>query len=185
MSHRHDWRASLASAQIRVLSVRGSGWRSHASSRDALDHNGYLFSSGRFHRGVREFGEKNSWPGLYTSSSKEIALAEFVRQVADLEELANFVLSELSIKLTAVLDCRDPAALGLEEQEVLHDSDFSVAQELAGFAHEEGYEGMVIRSATALFGENVIIFPRILHRQSSIEVIGHEGLRLRRTAERI
>lgn len=69
-----------------------------------------------------------------------------------------FLLSEVSIILPAVLDCRDVTAMGLGPNHLLHDADWDVPQELAAAALGRGAKGMIVPSAP-LLGDNLIILP--------------------------
>lgn len=84
-----------------------------------------------------------------------------------------FLLSEFSIILPAVLDCRDVTAMGLAPNDLLHDTDWSVPQGLAAAALVRGAKGMIVPSAT-LLGDNLIILPDNLSRPGdyALRVVG-------------
>ncbi len=111
------------------------------------------------------------WAALYVAIHAETAIGEIVRHVSPdlLATLNYFRLSELDLELQSVWDCRDAAALGLEPDDLVHDYDFGVTQELAAAAIARNAEGILVPSATGL-GDNLIVFPDCLRRTSRLEV---------------
>jgi RES domain-containing protein len=84
--------------------------------------------------------------------------------------LNEYRVSELEVETEAVLDCRDAAALGLDPDDLVHDYEFEITQELAAAAIARDVEGILVPSATRL-GDNLIVFPDCLHAASQMVVI--------------
>ena len=82
--------------------------------------------SGRYNRGLDRFPEDETFPALYLATSPEGCLGEVYRHVTPklLPSLNDYRLSELSVRVEAVLDCRDPAPLGLRFDDLVHDTDY-------------------------------------------------------------
>lgn len=110
---------------------------------------------------------------MYLALGAEICLGEILRHVTPnfLPQLNGYRLSELAVRLTAVLDCRNVSALGLRPTDLWHDSDCFIPRALAAAAILQGVEGMIVPSATRL-GDNLIIFPELLRENASLEVVG-------------
>ena len=72
--------------------------------------------------------------------------------------LNDYRLSELSVRVRAVLDCRDPVPLGLRFDDLVHDTDYEATQAFGAAAFADGLEGLLVHSATRL-GDNLILFP--------------------------
>lgn len=104
------WDAATAVAACPVLGWEGRLWRAHARRYPATDPGGSLRTSGRYHRGRDQFPEVRAFSALYLSTGPEICLGEVYRHVNPelLGSLNNLRVSELSVRLTAILDCRDP-----------------------------------------------------------------------------
>lgn len=94
-----------------------------------------------------------------------------------LPSLNDYRISELSVRLEAVLDCRDPAPLGLSLEYLVHDTDFEVTQGIGAAAFAASFEGLLVVSATRL-GDNLILFPDHLHSASQIAVVSSRDPRL-------
>lgn len=108
---------------------------------------------------------------LYTSLAPEVAIWEVVRRSAaqNLAYLQNNVLTELAVELTQVLDCSDPATMGLTPAD-LTGLDHRPCQELAAGAEARGYEGLLVPSA-ALPGVNLVLLPRNLPEPPPLRVV--------------
>lgn len=169
-----SWSATAAVSACPPIQVRGEVWRFHLASRDPLDASGYLYASGRFHRGVREFGEAG-WPALYLSSDQHIALGEYLRHRVDLSDLRETALTRVAANLSHVLDCRDPALVGLTLQELLEDTDYAAGQALAAAAIAQGYEGLIVPTATRFTGWNLVFFSHRRSPTSKLVAIGTES----------
>jgi hypothetical protein len=118
-------------------------------------------TSGRYHRGPVEFPEGPTWPALYLALRPEIPWVEITRHGPVLPQHNEFLLSELSVALPGVVDCRDVMAMGLSAGDLLHDTDYGVPHGLAAAALVGGAKGMIVPSAT-LLGDNLIILPENL-----------------------
>lgn len=136
--------------------------------------------SGRYHRGRDVFSEDQVFPALYLALAPETCLGEIIRHVtpATLDRFNEYRLTELRVSLTAVIDLRDPAALTLPADALLHDTDYRIPQALAAAARERGAEGIMVPSATRL-GDNLIIFADRLAATSKLSVVGSRDPRLR------
>ena len=135
--------------------------------------------SGRYNRGIDRFAHEQCWPALYCGLTRAVCVGEIVRHVpaALLPLLNDFLLTELHVALTAVLDCRDLTQLGVSPSELLHDYNFEVAQDLAEAARSRDAEGMLVPSAT-LLGDVIVIFPDHLRERSVIDVRRSDPIRL-------
>lgn len=172
------WNAQAALSAITTTSWTGSAWRFHQRRYEPVDHAGSLLVTGRYHRGLDEFREAEAWPALYLALGPEGALGEVLRHFLELmPQLNEYRLTELSVELAVVIDCRDAKKLGLADVDLLDDHDFTIPQELAAEAIARGVEGMLVPSATGL-GANLVVFPRQLHGDSKLVVIGSRDPRL-------
>lgn len=154
-------------------------WRAHRRIYEATDHGGSLRFSARYHRGLDQFPRGKVWPAIYLALAPEGSLGEILRHVsaANLADLNAYRLTELEVDLSAVLDCRDAAPLGLRPKDLVDDYDFTVTQQLAAAAIAERAEGVLVPSATGL-GDNLVIFPGQLRGTSSLTIVGSRDLRL-------
>lgn len=157
-----------------IIGVQGNVYRAHLASRKALDSLGYLYGSGRFHRGVLEFGQENAWPALYLSETTHIAQGEYTRHLKSLKGLRNLRISCIKVRLSRVADCQDLGALNITDEQLLEDTDYTAGQSLAAAAIEANYEGIVVPTATNYRGVNLVVFTDRLRRDSSLETIDHE-----------
>lgn len=135
--------------------------------------------SGRYNRGLDEFGEREVWPALYLAVDPETCLGEVLRHVSAgrLGQLNEYRISRLSLDLELVLDCRDPSKLGLAFEDLSDDVDYRVPQALAAAAIAQGAEAILVPSATRL-GENIIVFPAQLRLTSRIVIVDGRDPRL-------
>ncbi|MDQ6832298.1 MAG: RES family NAD+ phosphorylase [Chloroflexota bacterium] len=145
----------------------------HRQNYPATDASGSRKYSGRYNRGLDLFPETEVWTALYLALGAEVCLGEVLRHVTPnlLPQLNDYCLSELAVWLTAILDCRDMAALGLQPTDLWHDTDCSIPRVLAAAAITQGVEGILVPSATRL-GDNLIIFPELLRANASLEIVG-------------
>lgn len=173
------WDAATAVAACPVLGWEGRLWRAHARRYPATDPGGSLGTSGRYHRGRDQFPEDRAFSALYLSTGPEICLGEVYRHVTPelLPSLNNLRVSELSARLTAILDCRDPEFLGLRPEDLLHDNDVEVTRSIGTAAFAGGAEGILALSATRL-GDNLILFPFHLRADSRITAVSSRDPRL-------
>lgn len=99
------------------------------------------------------------------------------------ESLRNQRISHLSVRLSAVIDLRDIAALGLRPDQIFHETDGAIPQALAEAALLRGVEGILVPSATLLEGHNLVVFPEVVLPNRRIEVVRFEDPDLRRGAQ--
>lgn len=168
-----DWDASQALTSCPVFAWAGSVWRAHRRKYQATDPGGARRISGRYHRGLDQFPEDRIWPALYLSLSPETCLGEVLRHITItlLPHLNDFRLSEISLHLETIVDCRDASMLGLTVNDLSDDYDYRVTQDLAAASMAAGAEGILVPSATRL-GDNLILFPTRLHPDSRVTVVG-------------
>jgi hypothetical protein len=140
-------------------------------------------TSGRYHRGPVEFPEGPTWPALYLALRPEIPWVEITRHGPVLPQHNEFLLSELSVALPGVVDCRDVMAMGLSAGDLLHDTDYGVPHGLAAAALVGGAKGMIVPSAT-LLGDNLIILPENLPLPGDYELLVVHSREMRAYVER-
>lgn len=173
MSVPAGWNATAALAHLAFVPFQGSAWRFHSRKYLATDPAGSLKVSGRYHRGLDQFPPELVWPALYLALAPEICIGEILRHVSVelLSQLNDYRLTEIRVKLTIVLDCRDAAAMGLDAAALCGDSDYELTQDIATAAMDRGAEGILMPSATRL-GDNLIVFPSISHSWARLEIVG-------------
>ena len=88
-----------------------------------------------------------------------------------LPKLNSYRISELHVRLQAVLNLRKPDSSGIEVSELLGARNYNIAQDIAWNALTAGAEGILVPSATRL-GDNLVIFPDNMKPGSRLEVIG-------------
>jgi RES domain-containing protein len=154
-------------------------WRAHWRIYSATDHGGSLRFSGRYNRGSDQFPEDQTWAALYLALSAEVALGEILRHISPelLANLNEYRVSKLEVEMEAVLDCREARALGLHSDDLVHDYEFAITQELAAAAIARDAEGILVPSATRL-GDNLIVFPDCLRAPSRMVVIDSQDPQL-------
>lgn len=162
-----------------VVGWEDSVWRMHKRKYSADHPGGSRRVSGRYNRGLDRFPEEEIFPALYLATGPEVCLGEIQRHITPelLPSLNDFRLSELYVAVGALLDCRDPAPLGLRLEHLVHDTDFEVTQAIGAAAFAGGWEGLLVLSAT-LLGDNLILFPDRLGASSRIEVVASRDPRL-------
>lgn len=174
-----NWSAPSAVASLRAIPWNGRAWRFHRRRYEATDAAGSLRVSGRYHRGTDQFPPAETWAALYFGLSPAVPLGEVLRHFspAMLPQLNEYRLSELDLTLTALLDCRDAAVLGLSAADLLRDHEFALTQEIAAAAIAQGAEGLLVPSATGL-GDNLVLFPTHLYGASRLVVVESRDPRL-------
>lgn len=75
-----------------------------------------------------QFSEDQVWAALYLALGPEIAIGEILRRLSPeaMADLNEYRLSEIEVELTAVLDCRDASALGLNAGDLVRGYDFAI-----------------------------------------------------------
>ena len=138
---------------------------------DPLSTEGNEKVSGRWH--IK--GEFNS---LYLSDSKKVCIEELKRKVDDEIIIENlFNIFELEINFSLILDLTSQEnlkILDLTEDDLLagtvyRSDEIGLPNILARAAHESGFEGILVKSAT-MTGNNIILFPKNQLVKSSIKV---------------
>src|SRR5262249_21166924 len=117
---------------------------------------------------------------LYTRVSDAVATWEFLRhsRTASAAEmwlrLTSVNISRLRIRLSAVLDLRDPSVAGLVPEDLL-DDDYALPQAIGAAAFTRQLEGLLVPSATGV-GEtgrdyNVVIYTENMRPDSEITFV--------------
>lgn len=174
-----NWDAEAAVDACPVVGWEGSVWRMHKRKYAATDPGGSRMVSGRYNRGLDRFSENRVFPALYLATSPEICLGEMYRHVTPelLPSLNDYRLSELTVQLQAIVDCRDPNLLGLSFDDLIHDTEQDTTQSIGAAAFAKDLEGILTVSATRL-GDNLIVLPAQLGIGSRIEVVSSRDPRL-------
>jgi RES domain-containing protein len=167
-----DWDAATAIATCQAGPWRGSAWRAHRRKYRADDPGGSLLVSGRYNRGLDQFSAEDVWPALYLALGAEICLGEILRHISPLTlpQLNDYRLSELTLELASVLDCRDASRLGLSLDHLCADADYGTTQALAAAALTREAEAILVPSCTRL-GDNLIVFPTHLQHASRLTIV--------------
>ena len=162
-----------------MVGWQGRVWRMHKRRYRAEDPGGARKVSGRYNLGLDRFPKEESFPALYLATAPETCLAEVYRHITTelLPTLNDFRLSELSVEVGEVLECRHPKSLGLSLEHLVHDTDYEATQTIGAAALVKGLEGLIVPSATRL-GDNLILFPANLRANSRIEVVSSRDPRL-------
>jgi hypothetical protein len=170
-----------------VVAWSGDVWRVHTRRYPATDPGGSLRSQGRWHRGGPTFPPDQIFAALYTAASDAVATWEIIRHARAATAAAMWLrftsvnVSRLHIRLTAMLDLRDPAPAGLD-LDALTDPDYLLPQAIAAEASARKLEGLLVPSATGV-GEqgrdfNVVIFTGNLRPGSEITLVDTKTPRL-------
>lgn len=164
------WDATRAVAACPIISWDGEVSRFHSRRYAATDPGGSLLYPGRYHDG---------WPALYTCLRPEAAVGEFLRHSSPsaLSRLVIMRLSRLALRAGAILDCRDASTMGLAPDDLLHDTDYQVTQQIGAASITRGVEGILVPSATRL-GDNLIVWVAQLRPTSQFVVLRSEDPRL-------
>lgn len=170
---RGAWDATAAVALRPIIPWRGDVWRAHKRRYEATDAGGSRLVSARYHRAPDLFPDGSTWAALYCGLSYGVCLAEVLRHLTPetLPTLKHQRLSKITVDLANVLDCRDAAALGIEQDALFHDTDYTTGQALGAAAVAHGCEGLLLASATRLPDDVLIIFPDNLRSTSHMKVI--------------
>jgi hypothetical protein len=112
-------------------------------------------------------------------SRPEAAVGEFLRHssAAALRRLAIMRLTRLSVEVGALIDCRDPVTMGLTLDDLIHDTDYRLTQQIGAASMALGVEGLLVPSAT-LLGDNLVVWSSQLRSTSRIVVVSSEDPRL-------
>jgi RES domain-containing protein len=135
------------------------------------DATGSTIASGRFHRAQAQYPTTDHWRALYLSLGPDIPIGEILRRFGSHRPLAglrSYRRTRLHADLSAVLDCRDLAALGLTEEALLDDLNYDIGHALGLIALRRGVEGILVPSATRA-GDNLIVLPDNLRPTAHIE----------------
>lgn len=175
-----DWDPNTAVSACPVIAWQSRAWRIHKQKYVATDPGGSRRVSGRYHRGSDRFSASQIWAALYLATRPEISLAELFRHITPelFPFLNDYRLSEIALDLTAVVDCRQPEALQVPLALLMDDGDYEVTQRIGKIVYAQGFEGMLVPSATAL-GDNLILFPLNIRGTSRMEIISSRDPRLR------
>lgn len=164
----------------RMSRGRWSGivWRCHWKGSLPTDASKSLGGAGgRFNvgRDSTAFKSTDAFPALYTSRESATAVLETLRHLMDREARSSLtrtdvleifdgfrhrVLTELAVDLKDVLDCSQPARIGLDERALVDDATYLYTQSLALASMRSGADGLLVPSATGV-GLNLIIFPSV------------------------
>ena len=158
----------------------GDVWRVHTRRYGATDPGGSLTSQGRWHRGGRTFRPDQVFATLYTAVSDAVATWEYIRHSrrSDADEMwlrfTSVTLSKLHLRLSAVLDLRDPSLAGLSVDDLIG-PDYTLPRAIGAAAFDRRLEGLLVPSATGV-GEagreyNVIVYPDNLRTDSLVTFI--------------
>lgn len=162
-----------------VVGWEGSVWRIHKRKYAADDPGGARKVSGRYNRGLDRYPAEEVFPALYLATGPEVCLGEIQRHVTPklLPLLNDFRLTELSVSVGEVADCRDPGWLGLSQEHLVHDTDYEATQAIGEAALAKGLEGLLVPSATRL-GDNLILFRDNLRAGARIDTTSIRAPRL-------
>lgn len=147
----------------------GITWRNHGRRYSATDPGGSRLVSGRYHQAPDSFPNGPCWPALYLSLSDGGAIAELTRRLepTTLASLNNRRLTRVRVSLSAVIDLRDPAVVGLSSADLTDDYDYAVTQALASVALNRDVEGLLVPAAS-LVTANLVIFVQNLLPTSTV-----------------
>jgi hypothetical protein len=177
----------LGIADCPVIPWRGTVWRTHHYQYVGDSTSGSRCVSGRYNRGLDLYDTGDTWETLYASGdvwealyvglSWGVCLAELVRHLTPATLPAaqqSRRCSEIELDLQCVLDCTDLALLGVKEEELLHNSDYSIGQALARAARGQACEALLVPSACRMPGPEgwvMAVFPDLLRAGSVMRVI--------------
>jgi RES domain-containing protein len=166
------WDATQSVAACEIIAWQGYAWRMHKRKYLATDAGGSRKVSGRYNQGLDLFPEREVWPALYLALGAEVCLGEILRHVEPeiLPSLNDYRMTELTVQLSAVLDCRHITTIGLRSTDLWHDTDCRIPRLLAGAARARHLEGILVPSATRL-GDNLIVFVDQLRPESSLVIV--------------
>ena len=139
---------------------------------DPLSTNGSEKFSGRWHI-------KGEIRALYMCESETVCIEELKRKVDDELIIKNrFNVNKLEVNVSKVLDLtskKNLNTLDIKEEELLsgivqEPDEVKLPNTIAKLAYEAGFEGILVKSAT-LAGNNIILFPENITKESMIRVI--------------
>lgn len=156
-----------------VVRWQGTVWRMHRRRYQTLDETGTRLTSGRYHRAPAQFAYGDCWAALYLSLVPEVTIGEVLRNTPAerMSQLNMYRLSEISVKIQTVIDCRALIDYGVPFSALVQEGDFTLTQEVALHAFRASAEGILVPSATRL-GDNLVVFPDNLREGSRLEVVG-------------
>lgn len=175
-SRARRWDAAAAIRNLPLQPWQGDAWRAHGSEYAATDATGARLKTGRFHRAADLFPDGPTWPVLYLALARDVCLAEVIRNATALP-LRRYRITRLRLALTAILDCRDVATLGISLDALLNDVNLDPPQELAAVAIARGAEAIIVPSAT-LLGDNIVLFIDQLRADSAMQALDYVEPRL-------
>jgi len=165
------WDAAGALAPLPFVPWSDDVWRVHLARFSPDDATGSTIASGRFHRAQAHYPATDHWRALYLSLGPDIPIGEILRRFGPHRPLAglrSYRRTKLFVSLSAVLDCRDLATLGLTEDALLDDLSYDMGHALGLTALRRGAEGILVPSATRA-GDNLIVFPDNLRPTALVE----------------
>ena len=139
--------------------------------KNPLSAEGSKKASGRWHI-------KGEFEALYLSESRKVCIEELKRRVDDDTLIENlFDIFKIEINVSKILDLTSKESLEIleiGENQLLSGSIYELNEvrlpnNLARTAYKLGFEGILVKSAS-LIGNNVIIFPENLLKESRITV---------------
>jgi RES domain-containing protein len=166
-----SWNALAAVSACPLIPWHGAAWRAHNRRYLADDPGGSLRVSGRYNLGEDRVPPADAWAALYLGLSQAICIGEILRHLtpATMAHLGSYRITELSVEVQAILDCRAPSVVGLTAADLGDDLDYTIPHQLAGAALAVGAEGILVPSATGL-GQNLILFPKNTRPGSTLTI---------------
>lgn len=179
------WSARDIVSRLTVEAWASEAWRWHSARRDPVSVRGSEIVSGRYHRARAQAPTGPVWRALYLGLSTGACLGEAMRYLgsAGARGTIGRRLTKLQVSLTRVLDLRDASRLGLIQDDLTADQDWSVphppsiTQQLAHAAMEQGVEGLLVPAAS-LVDNNLVILSDNLLPASAITVDSYVNPRL-------
>ena len=180
MTRRGEWEVATLCKAVTALPFTewcGCVWRIHRTKYRATDPSGSLLVSGRYNKGADIFPPEERWPALYTATAPDIALAEAWRYINPnfIDAIKSAVRSEIRVRLSLVLDCRDVAAVGIGEELLLDDWNYDAGHVLGRAAVDRGTEAILVPSTTRL-GDILVVFTDNLRPSSHLTSMRSEQL---------
>ncbi len=169
MDEPRRWDAVAALSCCPVSPLKQAVWRGHRSKYNALDTEGSLLVSARYHVAPADAGDGMSWRALYTSLDLAVAIAEVQRNIP-ITALRNHRFTEIWVQLESIADCRDLDLIGISAEQLLDDYNYAFGQALAHAALVSGAEGILVPSASKV-GDNLVLFPDQLRVGSVVQEV--------------
>ena len=161
--------------RVQVRSLNSAGYRHQTPGYDPKSGEGARRLGGRFN-------PPQSFPVLYLCTTPRCAAAELARlahrQSLAVEYLLPREVWRIQVNLNRTLDLTDEAVLrtlGLRTEDLIRE-DYQLTNEIGEAAHEQGFQAIIARSATAvdsvmaIFTENIresILRPNLVERWES------------------